>query len=78
MGYKPNVGKIYLLKPGIVPMVCAEIFERIKGKNDKTYEVSFGMLEIYNEAAQDLLIPLTERPNGGMKIREKSGLGFYA
>lgn len=36
------------------------------------------MLEIYNEDAQDLLIPLDKRPSGGMKIREKRGIGFYA
>jgi kinesin family protein 13 len=28
------------------------------------------MLEIYNEKVQDLLIPVSRRPLGGLKIRE--------
>lgn len=44
MGYKPNVG--------IVPMACKEIFEKIKLDNDSKYEVTFSMMEIYNEKLQ--------------------------
>ena len=65
MGYAPNVG--------IVPIACEEIFARIEKDADnsqKTYEVNFGMMEIYNEKVQDLLIPVDKRPQGGMKIRE--------
>jgi hypothetical protein len=44
MGYKPNVG--------IVPIACEEIFKRIDADKEnitKSYEVTLGMLEIYNE-----------------------------
>ena len=35
------------------------------------------MLEIYNEKIQDLLIPISERPRGGLKIRESKTIGVY-
>lgn len=73
MGYKPNVG--------IVPIACEEIFKRIdadQGNENKSYEVNFGMLEIYNEKVQDLLISIDKRPPAGMKIRESQSIGFYA
>lgn len=73
MGYKPNVG--------IVPIACEEIFKRIDADKEnitKTYEITLGMLEIYNEKVQDLLIPVEKRPPQGMKIRESQSLGFYA
>ena len=43
---------------GIVPIACNEIFDRInKMKNEKLhFEVSFSILEIYNEKVQDLMI----------------------
>lgn len=72
VGYKPN--------RGVVPMVCEEIFKRIKANKDINidYRVTFTMLEIYNEKVQDLLIPVSRRPLGGLKIREHKSLGFYA
>lgn len=49
MGYGAN--------KGIVPIACEEIFKRINGdKSGVTYEVLFGMMEIYNERVQDLSI----------------------
>eukprot|EP01017_Pseudomicrothorax_dubius_P020674 TRINITY_DN22464_c0_g1_i3.p1 TRINITY_DN22464_c0_g1~~TRINITY_DN22464_c0_g1_i3.p1 ORF type:complete len:323 (+),score=88.67 TRINITY_DN22464_c0_g1_i3:37-1005(+) len=64
---------------GIVPMACAEIFERIRAEPDpnKSYEVMFSMLEIYNEKVQDLLIPTSLRPPGGLKIREHKSMGVF-
>ena len=64
---------------GIVPIACEEIFKRIdKTKNENLeYEVSVSMLEIYMEKVQDLLIPPSKRPGGGLKIRESKNLGFY-
>lgn len=43
MGYKPNIG--------IVPIACSEIFKRIEKNDNKdlSFEVNFGMMEIYNE-----------------------------
>lgn len=57
---------------GIIPIACEEIFKRIKSTqtDDKLYEVSVSMMEIYNEKIQDLLIPISNRPQHGLKIRE--------
>lgn len=73
MGYGEN--------KGIVPRTCKEIFERINNKksdSNTSYEVLFGMLEIYNERLQDLLIPVEKRTPQGLKMRESKTLGFYA
>lgn len=35
------------------------------------------MLEIYNEEVQDLTVPLSKRPKGGLKIRQNKLLGVY-
>ena len=35
------------------------------------------MLEIYNEKVQDLLVPISKRPQGGLKIRESKTLGVF-
>ncbi len=58
---------------GIVPRVTEEMFERIKRtKSDtKQYEVTYSMLEVYNERVRDLLIPEDKAPSGGLKVREK-------
>jgi hypothetical protein len=77
MGYKPNIG--------IVPIACEEIFTRIDaqtkegtGADMRKFEVNFGMMEIYNERVQDLLIDVEKRPPQGMRVRESQTLGFYA
>lgn len=64
VGYGPN--------KGIVPIACNEIFDRIaKLKSPtKSFEVSFSIVEIYNEKVQDLLVPTQNRPLGGLKVRE--------
>ena len=41
------------------------------------FEVSFSMLEIYNENVQDLLVPSANKVKGGMKIRQHPKKGFY-
>lgn len=33
--------------------------------------------EIYNEKVQDLQLPIKNRPEGGLKVRESSTLGVY-
>lgn len=35
------------------------------------------MFEIYNEKVQDLLVPVSERPAGGLKVREHKVYGIY-
>ena len=64
---------------GIVPISCEEIFKRISKNEDSNlhYEVEVSMLEIYNEKVHDLLVPITSRPAGGLKIRESKALGVF-
>lgn len=69
----------YQTNKGIVPISCNEIFRRIDSTKSsvKQYEVSVSMLEIYNEKVQDLLIPISKRPQAGLKIRESKTLGIF-
>jgi hypothetical protein len=55
-----------------VPIACNEIFDRIaKLKSPtKSFEVSFSIVEIYNEKVQDLMLLPQNRPSGGLKVRE--------
>ena len=57
---------------GIVPIACNEIFTRIENLKSptKTFEVSFSIVEIYNEKVQDLIVLPQNRPSGGLKVRE--------
>lgn len=43
---------------GIVPIACNEIFTRIDNLKTptKSFEVSFSIVEIYNEKVQDLIV----------------------
>ena len=65
--------------PGIVPQVAEKLFMKMKEIESKTkyFEVSYSMLEIYNEKTQDLLINPGQRPSGGLKIRESKTVGIY-
>lgn len=47
------------------------------GENEVKYQVYFSMLEIYNEKVQDLLVPISKRPQGGLKIREHKVHGVF-
>ena len=69
----------YGLNKGIVPRVCEEMFKRMCNNDEpnKLYNVTISMIEIYNEKVQDLLIPSTKRPLGGLEIRENKKLGVY-
>ncbi|KFV87338.1 Kinesin-like KLP6, partial [Struthio camelus australis] len=61
---------------GIVPVVCEELFKAIQNQEkNKQYQITFSMLEIYNEQVIDLLSK-TRKP-GGLKIREDQQQGFY-
>eukprot|EP00163_Fabomonas_tropica_P030973 TRINITY_DN720_c0_g1_i4.p1 TRINITY_DN720_c0_g1~~TRINITY_DN720_c0_g1_i4.p1 ORF type:complete len:1166 (+),score=530.39 TRINITY_DN720_c0_g1_i4:51-3500(+) len=67
----------YGANKGIVPMACDHLFRRVvEGQSDtQRYEVTFSMLEIYNEAIRDLLT--TSNPPGGLKVRENPKVGVY-
>lgn len=69
----------YGANKGIVVRACEEIFERIKTIKDPLLrsEVTVSMLEIYNEAVQDLLVKPDQRPKGGLKIRHTPQLGTF-
>ncbi len=50
----------YGVNKGIIPMFCEKLFQEIESKRstagkDETFEVTFTMLEIYNEVVRDLL-----------------------
>ena len=55
-----------------MPIACNEIFTRIEKLKSptKTFEVSFSIVEIYNEKVQDLIVLPQNRPAGGLKVRE--------
>eukprot|EP00826_Nyctotherus_ovalis_P001442 TRINITY_DN10226_c0_g2_i4.p1 TRINITY_DN10226_c0_g2~~TRINITY_DN10226_c0_g2_i4.p1 ORF type:complete len:833 (+),score=293.22 TRINITY_DN10226_c0_g2_i4:139-2637(+) len=65
---------------GIVPRVTEEMFERIKKTTTDTrrYEVTYSMLEIYNERVRDLLVPEDSAPKEGLKVRERPSGECYA
>ncbi len=69
LGYGPNLG--------IVPITCEELFKRINTNTDSTreFQITFSMLEIYNERVRDLLVPATVP--GGLKLREHAKAGFF-
>ncbi|KAF7254251.1 Kinesin-like protein KIF28P [Varanus komodoensis] len=61
---------------GIIPVVCEELFKTIRTQEkNKQYQVTFSMLEIYNEQVLDLLSKIKKR--GGLKVREDQHQGFY-
>eukprot|EP00913_Durusdinium_trenchii_P010333 g9689.t1 len=76
MAKQERAGKSYSMvgygnNKGIVPISCEEIFRRIGQEKDpqKRYEVTVSMIEIYNEAIQDLLIDVELRPKKGLEVR---------
>ena len=66
----------YGANKGIIPIVCNEIFEKIKGNQDgsRSFEVKVSMLEIYNEAVRDLL---SKSKKQELRICEHKTLGVY-
>ncbi|XP_070198402.1 kinesin-like protein KIF28 isoform X3 [Littorina saxatilis] len=69
VGYGPN--------RGIVPITCDELFKTMQTNNDGSvrYEVTFSMLEIYNEQVRDLLSK--DNPKGGLQVRQNPKLGMF-
>jgi len=67
----------YGVNKGIVPITCDELFKLIE-KNaggDVKYQVTFQMLEIYNEQVRDLL--RTDNPKGGLAVRQNPKIGAF-
>ncbi|CAK8695890.1 unnamed protein product [Clavelina lepadiformis] len=61
---------------GIVPITCDELFQAIQRATGNTkYEVTFSMLEIYNEQVRDLLTK--DNPRGGLQVRQNPKLGLF-
>ncbi|XP_006871345.1 PREDICTED: kinesin-like protein KIF28P [Chrysochloris asiatica] len=61
---------------GIIPNLCEELFQAIENREtNQEYQVTFSMLEIYNEQVRDLLS--RNKKSGILKVREDQQLGFY-
>jgi hypothetical protein len=64
--------------PGVIPRLCAELFERIRTLEGKKHvAVHASMCEIYNERLNDLLTrgSAEETSSRDLKIREEEGAG---
>lgn len=61
---------------GIVPITCDELFKAMAaGDGETKYQVSFSMLEIYNEQVRDLLVK--SNPKGGLQVRQNPKEGSF-
>ncbi|BFZ12722.1 hypothetical protein BsWGS_15761 [Bradybaena similaris] len=69
VGYGPN--------RGIVPITCDELFKAMGANKDpnKRFQVTFSMLEIYNEQVRDLLSK--DSLKGGLPVRQNPKLGMF-
>lgn len=69
----------YGTNKGIVPLLCDQLFNGDVLKKDAVHSfvLNISMLEIYNEKAQDLLIPVNKRTKSGLKVRENAQIGVY-
>ena len=67
----------YGVNKGIVPLFAEALFQDIDKKKGSgtTYEMTFSMLEIYNEDARDLLV--SDGKKSALKIRQHPKKGFY-
>jgi len=67
----------YGVNKGIVPITCDELFKIIEANQDTNmkYEVTFSMLEIYNEQVRDLLTK--DNPKGGLQVRQNPKEGSF-
>ena len=67
----------YGVNKGIVPLFAEALFQDIDKKKGSgtTYEMTFSMLEIYNEDARDLLV--SDGKKAALKIRQHPKKGFY-
>jgi len=65
-----------------VPQVCENLFKQITEKSeadkDNQFEVTFSMVEIYNEQVKDLLSVKSLNATKGLTIHERPGKGFQS
>ena len=66
-------------EPGLIPLICDDIFGRIERSPRGTFNVSCSYYEIYNEVALDLLLPRdgTNAAPKPLKVRESPDTGPY-
>ena len=66
----------YGVNKGLVPMFADAIFKDINSKKGTgiTFEMTFSMLEIYNENVRDLLVA---GKKSTLKVRQHPKRGFY-
>jgi kinesin family protein 1 len=76
VGYGPN--------KGIVPITCEELFKKTAkmSSDDKSFQISYSMLEIYNENVRDLLAAGSELKRNSLnsqnlKVRHHPKYGFF-
>ena len=67
----------YGVNKGLVPMFADAIFKDIDAKKGSgtTFEMTFSMLEIYNENVRDLLVANGKKSS--LKVRQHPKKGFY-
>lgn len=68
-----------MIVSGIVPIYCENLFQQVDEKKatgaTEQFEVTFSMLEIYNENVRDLLDSSPSK--NGLKVRQHPKMGFY-
>eukprot|EP00049_Salpingoeca_infusionum_P002074 m.53616 g.53616 ORF g.53616 m.53616 type:complete len:1064 (+) comp11374_c1_seq1:292-3483(+) len=67
---------------GIIPRLCHNLFERCSEASSSSatkmeHQITFSMLEVYNERIRDLMATATEQPTKGLKLRQHPKTGFY-
>ena len=81
----------YGANKGIVPITCEELFKSTRSLSldgDKTFQIAYSMLEIYNENVRDLLVGAgdggkksppqqQQRRQQPLKVRQNPKYGFY-
>ncbi|KAI3388277.1 hypothetical protein SNEBB_000716 [Seison nebaliae] len=67
----------YGINKGIVPITCDTLFKTMKENSNESirYEISFSMMEIYNEQVRDLLT--NTNPKGGLPVRQNAVSGSF-
>ncbi|CAH1792509.1 unnamed protein product [Owenia fusiformis] len=71
LGNGPNIG--------LIPRTYEQLFNEISSNNEvkKKLQVTFTMVEIYNEVMKDLLVPSKTQSAKGLRLRQDPNKGFY-
>ena len=72
------LSRLSICSLGLVPRICSNLFTQIESRKEPgvTYQVTFSMLEIYNEHVHDLLSGAGSKEKVTLKVREGKQ-GFY-